>query len=68
MPMISINALFNTIAEQDAQIKSLKAEIDQLQSLLKNQQRSDRVQALVELVKDYPEKLHYPIVLSTETH
>lgn len=68
MPMISLNALLKTVAEQDAQIKELKNQIVYLQSLLEHQDRIRLAQELVDLVKQYPEALHYPIVASTETH
>ncbi len=68
MPMISMNALLKTLAEQDAQIKELKTQIVQLQSLLEHQDRIKLAKELVDLVRQYPGALHYPIVASTETH
>ena len=68
MPMISMNAMLITLAQQEAQIKELKDQIAMLQSLLENHQRIRLAQELVDLVKQYPDKLYYPIVASTERH
>lgn len=68
MPMISMNALLNTLAQQELQIKELKQQVAVLQSLLEQQQRIRLAQELVDLVQQYPDKLHYPIVASTERH
>lgn len=68
MPMISMEAIFRTIHEQDAQIKELKQKIAVLESLLQNQKRIELAEELVKLVRDYPEKLPNPMVVSTDFH
>ncbi|WAR46581.1 hypothetical protein [Methylomonas rapida] len=68
MPMISLEALLKTVAEQDAEIKELRKQLSHLEALLKNQDKMKIAWELVEFVQDYPGKLHYPIVASTEVH
>lgn len=68
MPMISIEALLKTVAEQDAQIQELRKHVTYLEALLKKQDKIKMAFELVEFVQDYPKKLHYPIVASTEVH
>jgi len=68
MPMISVDALLRTIAEQNEQIQQLNEQIRVLQHQLEHQHRLKLAMELVELVRQYPDKLHYPIVASTETH
>lgn len=68
MPMIPVEAIFRTIAEQDAQIKELKQQIIQLKCLLEEKNQQNLVQELAGLVNDYPEKLQNPLIVSTEIH
>ncbi len=68
MPMISLEAIFRTIADQDEQIQELKEQVAVLQSQLENRNKEKLTRELVELVDDYPETLHFPIVESTEIH
>lgn len=66
--MIPVEAIFRTIAEQDAQIKELKQQIIQLKCLLEEKNQQNLVQELAGLVNDYPEKLQNPLIVSTEIH
>ena len=68
MPIISMEAIFKTIAEQDVQIKELKKQVSFLESLLKNQDKIKAAQELVAFVQDYPEKLDQAMVVSTDIH
>lgn len=68
MPMISVDSLLRTIAEQNQQIQQLNEQIRMLQATLENQHRIKLAMELVELVRQHPDKLHYPIVASTEMH
>ena len=68
MAIISMEAIFKTIAEQDVQIKELKKQVSFLESLLKNQDKIKAAQELVAFVQDYPEKLDQAMVVSTDIH
>jgi len=68
MPMLFMETIFKTIAEQDMQIKELKKQVSFLESLLKNQGKIKAAQELVVFVQDYPEKLDQPMIVSTDIH
>ena len=68
MPLISLDAMFKTITEQQAQIKELKEQVSQLESMLKNQNAEALTQELMELLSKYPEKLDNPIIASIDLH
>jgi len=68
MPIISMEAIFKTIADQEAQIKELKKQVSFLESLLKNQDRIKATQELVVFIQDYPETLDQPMIVSTDIH
>jgi hypothetical protein len=68
MPLISVDAMLKTIAEQQTQIQELKEQIAQLHFMLEKQNAMSLTQELLELVKKYPEKLDNPIIGSIDLH
>ena len=68
MPLISVEAMFRTIAEQQVQIKELKEQVAQLELMLEQQNQANLAQELVNLLSEYPEKLQNPIIASIDVH
>jgi len=68
MPMISIETILRTVAEQEQQIRELKRQVALLEAQLETRDRVRLAQELVDLVRDYPGSVRYPIVASTEKH
>ncbi len=68
MPLISVEAMFKTIAEQQAQIKELKEQVAQLEFMLDYQNQANLARELVNMLDEYPEKLQSPIIASIDVH
>lgn len=68
MPLISAEAMFKTIAEQQAQIKELQEQVAQLELMLEHQNQATLAQELVNMLDEYPETLHAPIIASIDVH
>jgi small-conductance mechanosensitive channel len=68
MPLISVEAMLKTIAEQQVQIKELREQVTQLELMLKHQNQVNLAQELVDLLSKYPEKLENPIIASIDVH
>lgn len=69
MPLVSLETMVKTIADQQTQIKQLTEKVTQLEMLLAEGRERYLVQELVELVRDYPEQLaNHPIIASLDKH
>ena len=68
MPLVSVEAMFKTIAEQQLQIKELQEQVMQLESMLEQQNQTSLARELVNMLQDYPGKLQTPIIASIDVH
>lgn len=68
MPIIPVDALLRTIAEQRSQIDELMLRIAELEFLLEMQHEETLVAQLAEMVMDHPEKGDYAIIASIDFH
>ena len=60
--------MFRTISEQQQHINELQQRIALLEAMLENKTIFDRAEALKAMVNDYPEKQHFSVIHSTNTH
>ena len=68
MPLIPVESLLKTIAEQQMQIKELQQSVADLEALLDSRQQQDRINQLERLLKEYPDKLDFSLIASIDSH
>ena len=68
MPLVSLEAMFNVINEQQTQIRELKERIAMLEALLQDRDTMIRARQLAEMVNEHPETTKHSLISSTEVH
>lgn len=68
MPIMSLETILKTLAEQQAQIKQLQEEKHQLELMLVNQQKILLTQELVGMLSHCPSESSTPIIASIARH
>jgi hypothetical protein len=68
MPMISLDTLLRTLAQQNQEIDELKIRIAELESLLSIQTEEALAGDLASLIFEHPEDLENVIIASTDYH